>query len=105
MSNPVSDSSLAIASRSRTSSSPITTRSGSDIGQPYRAIWASWSMAAEQLRERRVGEVSFVHERASTGVPRLLCGGDIPVDRSEDDPRAPGKRRELTRESDSVAVG
>src|SRR5450755_1682671 len=104
-SNPASVSSRAIPSRSSTSSSPITTRSGSDIGQPYRATSTSCLSAAEELSERHVGEVGLIHERPSAGEPGLAGGGDVPVDGGENDPRAPRQRRELPRERDPVPIG
>ena len=61
--------------------------------------------AAEELRQPRIREVGFVHERACAGVSNLLAGGDLSVDRGEYDPRVPRQRREFTREGDPISIG
>src|ERR1700759_462703 len=97
-------SSRAIPSRSRTSSSPITTRIGAAMLQPYRERWVSRLFAAEQLREGGIGEVGLDHERAGTGEPGLAGRGDVPIDRGENNAGAPRERRELARQREPVSV-
>ena len=65
----------------------------------------SWLFATEQLRQGHVGKVGLVHKRARAGVPGLLGGGDLTIDRGQNDPWMPGQRGELAREHDSIPVG
>src|SRR3984957_19447487 len=104
-SNPASVSRRAIPSRRSTSSSPMTTRSGSGMGLPYRATGVASLAGAEELAQRCAREIGFPYERACAGLAGLIGGRDVVVDRGENDARAPWQGRELPREGDPVSVG
>src|SRR3954447_21660222 len=107
-SKPPSASSRAIPSRMRTSSSPMTTRTGSDTEPRY-----------SQLLPKASGPLLVYQERAEPAVRQLLLGHErqpvasvvtvqgatrVPVGRGQDNARRPRQCRELVSEVDPLAI-
>src|SRR6201994_3970649 len=109
-SNPASASNRAMPSRSRTSSSPITTRAGVDTASPYSygglrtTTRLRHLVELQQSPQRRVGKLVLRNEGGRAVAARFDAGGSVTISRDQHHGRPPGKRGEFIRAVDPLTI-